>query len=107
VQTRADVHDTAAKVLSPLWRGFGVRWMTHFAPFHRSIVLKPTAVHALAVAQDTPASWSIRTLAFAACITDQDGAVAAAAGAAPSPSVPSAITRHATRQQPPQQLSRP
>jgi hypothetical protein len=32
--------------------GLGVRWMTHFVPFHRSVVLKPTAVHALADVQD-------------------------------------------------------
>jgi hypothetical protein len=93
MQMRADVHDTPAKALS-LLRGLGVRWMTHLVPFQCSASAlrreppDPAAVHARAVAQDTPASvprgaaglrWMTQVMPFHRAIAPKPTAVHALA----------------------------
>jgi hypothetical protein len=65
VQDLTEVHDTAVRLLEPERpAGLGTGWMAHLLPFQRSAsgsreppaVNCPTAVHALADVQDTPAS---------------------------------------------------
>jgi hypothetical protein len=90
VQAVADEQDTACSSALEDPAGFGVGWIAHVVPFHRSarvlpvLLVDPAAVQAVADGHDTPFSpEKVVPLGLGVCSMDQEGPLLAAAAPAP------------------------
>jgi hypothetical protein len=87
VQALADVHDTPDRTVFDAPAGLGVVWIDHLLPFQPSasatswvpVPCSPTALQALADAQDTPWRMLYGWWGLGVCWIDQPEAAAAAA----------------------------